>query len=167
MNKEKYKAAFSRVHPSTLAIERIMDMKNVKSKKRVVTRTIVAIAAVITLLMIGGIVANAATEGKVVESAKTVISKLTSFPVRVTENGKPVEESEYTTEISDENGKTILKVKTKSGEIVCERTYDECEKSDKGDAYSEIVGVDENGNTIKEIISIGNGAEETTSVTAE
>lgn len=167
MNKENYKAAFSHVHPSAQAIERIMDMKNNKSKKRVVAKTLIALAAVISLLVVGGIVANAATDGKVAENAKTVISKLTSFPVRVTENGKPVDESEYSTELNEENGKSVLKVKTKHGELVCETPYDEYEKLDSGDVYSEAIGVDENGNTFKEIVVVGNGTNEPTTAKAE
>lgn len=167
MNKEVYKSAFSAVHPSDECIERIMDMKNNKSRKRTVAKTLIALAAVISLLVIGGIVANASTDGKVAESAKTVISKITSFPVSVSENGKPVDESGYITELTEENGKSVLKVKTKHGELVCKMPYEEYEKSGTGDVYSETVGIDEDGNTFKEIVVIGNGTEEATTAKTE
>lgn len=162
MNSEIYKAAFCNIHPSDKCIERIMDMKNGKSKKRVVAKTLIALAAVISLLVVSGIIANAATNGKIAESTKATIGKLTSFPVRVSENGKPVAEDEYITELSKEDGKAVLKVKTKSGELVCETPYDEYEKSGAGDIYSEYVGIDENGNTFKEVIVVGNITEEPT-----
>lgn len=167
MNKEVYKSVFSAVHPSDECIERIMDMKNNKSRKRTVARTLIALAAIISLIVISGVVANASTDGKIAESAKTVISKITAFPVRVSENGKPVDESGYITELTEENGESVLKVKTKHGELVCKTPYEEYKKGNTGDVYSETVGIDEDGNTFKEVVVIGNSAEEATTAKTE
>lgn len=156
MNKEKYTEVFSEIYPSDKCIERILSM-TAKKKNKILVKTILAVAAAMSLILISFITANALTDGKVADTAKTVFDKITSFPVSVTEDGKPVEENEYVTEICDENGKHILKVNTKNGEVICETPYEEYEKNGLGDSYTIEEYVDENGVTHKEIVHIGNG----------
>lgn len=154
MNRENYIAAFSKVYPSDECIERIMNMTNEK-KKKIFYKPLIAVAVIISLLLIGGIMANAATDGKVAESAKTVFDRITSFPVKVTEDGKVVEENEYVTEIYDENGKHVLKVNTKDGSVICKTPYEEYKKNGYGDTYTIEKYVDENGVAHEKIIYIG------------
>ena len=154
MNKEKYMVAFSEIYPSDKCIERILKMTN-KKKNKAVVKTLIALAAAVSLILISLITANALTDGKIAETARTAFDKITSFPVRVSEDGKELEEKEYVTEIYDKDGKHILKVKTKSGEVLCETPYEEYEKNGLGDRYTVKEYVDENGVTHKEIVNIG------------
>ena len=154
MNRENYIAAFSKVYPSDECIERIMNMTNEK-KKKIFYKPLIAVAVIISLLLIGGIMANAATDGKVAESAKTVFDRITSFPVKVTEDGKVVEENEYVTEIYEKDGKTILKVNTENGNILCETPVEEYKNRGLGKTYTVEKYVDENGIIHEEIIYIG------------
>lgn len=154
MNKEKYMVAFSEIYPSDKCIERILKMTN-KKKNKAVVKTLIALAAAVSLILISLITANALTDGKIAETARTAFDKITSFPVRVSEDGKELEEKEYVTEIYDKDGKHILKVKTKSGEVICETPYEEYEKNGLGDIYTVKEYVDENGVTHKEIVNIG------------
>ena len=124
-------------------------------KKKVIYKPLIAAAIIITLLLISGIMANAATDGKVVESAKTVFDKITSFPVKVTKDGVVEEENEYVTEIYEKDGKSILKVNTKNGEVLCETPVEEYQNRGFGKTYTVEKYVDENGVTHEEIIYIG------------
>lgn len=153
MNK-KYIAVFSSIYPSDECIERIIDMTNNKSRK-FFYKPIIVFAVIISLLLIGGIVANAATDGRVAEGAKTVFDKIICIPVNVTVDGKTVDENEYITETYDKNGKHILKVNTKNGDVICETPYEEYEKSNFGKSYTKTKYVDENGIIHEEIVCIG------------
>lgn len=77
MNKSKYTATFSNIHPSDETIERIMSMTN----KKIFTgfrKTLVALVAVISILCSIGLVANAATDGAVAETVSEVFEAVSN-----------------------------------------------------------------------------------------
>ena len=73
MNKERYKQAFSNIHPSNEAIERIFDMTQ-KKTKRIKFKVLLTAAIVIALSVCAVFSANAATDGAVFEAAKLIIN---------------------------------------------------------------------------------------------
>ena len=73
MNKERYKQAFSNIHPSDEAIERIFDMTQ-KKTKRIKFKVLLTAAIVIALSVCAVFSANAATDGAVFEAAKLIIN---------------------------------------------------------------------------------------------
>lgn len=154
MSKEKYCAVFSNLYPSDECVERIINMTYTKKKSGLVKPIIIA-AAIASLLLIGAVMANALTDGKVGGSMFAVIDKLTSYPVAVTKDGEPVSEKEYKTEIYDKDGKHIIKVKTESGEVISETPYDEYEKNGSGDVFTESKYVDEKSEEHVEKVFVG------------
>lgn len=104
MSKKQYIEAFSNIHPSDESIERIMSMTD---KKHVVSfrKTLLVLAAIITVLFSLGLVANAATDGAFAESVSEVI-EASSNKINVLVNGKKTEAEINVTEKTDSNGET-------------------------------------------------------------
>lgn len=93
-NKEKYKASFSGVEPSDEILERVFDMTS--TKKKVSFKKVIAIAAAIVMILAMAMVtANAASDGEL----------LWEFMVLI--NGEEADSSDYTLE-EDENGALIF-----------------------------------------------------------
>lgn len=108
MNKIKYKSAFSKIHPSDKAIERIMDMTET-NQRRIYKRGLIAVIVVLSLLFVGGIAANAATDGAVASGVKMILNGedvdimhyIKNHKSYVDENGCHVEEIELDIELPD------------------------------------------------------------------
>lgn len=89
MSKKQYTDTFSNIHPSDETIERIMSMTD-KKRFTGLSKTLVVLAAVISILCSISLVVNAATDGAVAETVseafKTVSNKIT-----ILINGKETE----------------------------------------------------------------------------
>ncbi len=72
MNK-KYKSAFSHICPSEKSVERIFDMTE---KKKIKLRPLLVAAAIVALLAVSVVSANAATDGAVVEDVIEAVNFL-------------------------------------------------------------------------------------------
>lgn len=105
MIKNEYKNAFSKVHPSDEAIERIMDMTNTKQAKSI-KRVLIMAMVIISILCSFGVMANAATDGAVTDAISEVADVI-SKKVHVLVNGKEVEQKVIISEETDENGNTV------------------------------------------------------------
>lgn len=97
MNKEEFVSVMSGVQSSDETLERIMNMTTPKKHFRV-RKSLVVVLAIIMILALGGVSANAATDGAVAEYI--------SNTVKVLVNGKETD-SEITT---DENGSKHIKI---------------------------------------------------------
>ncbi|MBE6834829.1 MAG: hypothetical protein E7515_01100 [Ruminococcaceae bacterium] len=95
-NKFNYRKALSGIRPSENLNERIIAMtEDKKTKKISVKRIIIAVAVVISILVIGSISVNAATDGKFFDSIEIYFNeKLMKGETKtyVDESGKKVEE---------------------------------------------------------------------------
>ena len=106
MDKKLYKKTFSHVRPSDDTLERILNMTN--KKQTIILRKVFATVLIIALLICtAGIVANAATDGKVAEKISEVADNA-SKKFKVLINGKESENFELVTE-TDEKGVTYYK----------------------------------------------------------
>lgn len=69
----KYKRAFSQIHPSDKTLERIYTMSE-KKNKRIKFKGLLIAAACITALLCGTVTANAATDGALFEGINLIIN---------------------------------------------------------------------------------------------
>lgn len=90
MNKTEYKEAFSKVHPSDEAVERIMDMTN-RKKNKSLKRMLITALVIISLICSVGVIANAATDGAISEAVSEVVENV-SKKVIVLINGEKTEQ---------------------------------------------------------------------------
>ncbi len=90
MNKTEYVAAFSKVHPSDEAVERIMDMTN-RKKNKSFRRLLITAVVIISLVCSVGVIANAATDGAVGEAISEAVEVVTN-KVIVLINGEKTEQ---------------------------------------------------------------------------
>lgn len=148
MNRKKYKDTFSQIHPSEQTVERILDMTENKHKS--VCRTaLIAVAVIVSLLVIGGVVAGAKADNGFLNSVKDLIEpeKTTSEKVLedksyINQKGETVREVEV---VLADGTKTGFK-SVSSGEAIEEKSevYMVC----SGENGYQTVGVDEDGNII-------------------
>ncbi len=89
MSKKQYTDTFSNIHPSDETIERIMSMTN-KKHFTGISKTLVALVAVISILFSIGLVANAATDGAIAETVSEVFETV-SNKITILINGKETE----------------------------------------------------------------------------
>ncbi len=99
-NKEKYIKTFSGVEPSDEIKERILNMT---TKRKYSLRALVTVLAVLMLVAIAMITANAATDGELGEKIGE-ISKAVSDKVVILFNGEEIPVEVERTETIDENG---------------------------------------------------------------
>lgn len=106
-NKELYIDVMSGIQPSENVIERIMDMTNQKKKFRP-RKGLVAVLIIIATITVGGITANAATDGAVAKYIRNTVKALVTTGENgeklVTIDGKVQGAGEIV--LKDENGTT-------------------------------------------------------------
>ncbi|MCQ4021946.1 MULTISPECIES: hypothetical protein [unclassified Ruminococcus] len=89
-NKELFRQTFSELHASEDKVMEVINMKCNRKTKHFHSKRLIAVAACVGTILIAGVVANAATDGAIVDSFITVI----------TQNG---EEKEIPAEVSYDN----------------------------------------------------------------
>ncbi|MBQ8575633.1 MAG: hypothetical protein IJ447_06295 [Clostridia bacterium] len=148
MNKKKYKDTFSQIHPSEETVERILDMTENKHKS-VCKTALLAIAVIISLLVIGGVVAGAKSDNgflnsvkDLIETEKTASAKVLEDKSYTNQKGETVREVEV---VLDDGTKTGFKSVSKGEAIEGSEVYYMCCAGENG---YQTVGVDEDGNII-------------------
>lgn len=102
MSKEQYIDTFSNIHPSNEAIERIMNMTS-KKHFTSIKKTIIVLAAIITIICSIGFVANAASDGSVTEKVSQVLESI-SNKITVLINGEETQVDINVTEKTNAEG---------------------------------------------------------------
>lgn len=144
-NKYKYKETFSQIHPSEQTVERILDMTENKHKS--VCRTaLIAVAVIVSLIVIGGVVAGAKADNGVVnsvinwiENEKETAAKVLKDTSYTNQKGETVREVEVEL---DDGTKTGFK-RTESGDGESQ-SYMVCATEN---GY-QTIGIDEAGNVV-------------------
>lgn len=102
MSKEQYIDTFSNIHPSNEAIERIMNMTS-KKHFTSIKKTIIVLAAIISIICSIGFVANAESDGSVTEKVSQVLESI-SNKITVLINGEETQVDINVTEKTNAEG---------------------------------------------------------------
>lgn len=147
MNRKMYKETFSQVHPSEQAVERIMDMTHMKSKK--ISKTaLIAVAVIISMLIVGGIVAGAKSGNGFTNSVRDIITpdktkaeQVMKDDTFINNKGEKVREVEFVLDDGTESG---FKIVSSGDTDSMFETMMVC----AGENGYQSVGIDENGDVV-------------------
>lgn len=111
MSKEQYIDTFSNIRPSDEAIERIMNMTS-KKQFTSISKAVIALVAIISIICSIGFVANAATDGSVSKTVSEVFESI-SNKIIVLINGEKASADISVTEKTDADGEKYYEAEVK------------------------------------------------------